>query len=52
VVFRRQYAVYGRELSSPGAAVLQQWFRGFAADGLFTRIELEPDAGGAQNAAG
>ena len=41
-----------RRRGAPGAAALQQWFRGFAADGLFTRIELEPDAGGAQNAAG
>lgn len=36
-----------RRRAAPDAATLRQWFRGFAADGLFTRIELAPEAGGA-----
>ncbi len=70
VIFRRDYAVYRRELSpsgyrlladlvaglrvgealsaalrrrgAPGPEALTRWFRDWAADGVFTRIELPP----------
>ena len=73
-VFRRDYAVYRRELSlsafrllsdlasgrsvgealaaalrrrgAPGPDALTRWFRQWAADGLFSRVEIAPGLGG------